>query len=88
MQSLVHFGAELTEEVKKILAKGDRLKLLFQQGEEVFLPANLSFYLLTLLWGNLWLEKNQEEIKEEIARLIKIYPAGITEEEISKKWAK
>ncbi|MBM3208772.1 F0F1 ATP synthase subunit alpha [Candidatus Shapirobacteria bacterium] len=73
MQSLVHFGAELTEEVRSILAQGERVKLLFQQDEESFVPANLSFYLLALLWKNPWPEKTIAEVEEELAKLVKLY---------------
>lgn len=50
LRDLMHFGAELTEEVKQVLALGDRLELLFYQHAHKTVPYHLSLFLVGALW--------------------------------------
>lgn len=49
MQGFTHFGAELNDEVKSILTKGEHINLLFQQKSDEVIPSNLSFSLFAVL---------------------------------------
>ncbi len=53
MQNLSHFGSELTENVKNILASGDKLLAFFNQDYHVIIPENVQMIILSLLWLNL-----------------------------------
>lgn len=49
-KSLVHFGAELTDNIKKILAKGDSIVNLLDQGESTLSAPNLQMLLVGYMW--------------------------------------
>lgn len=52
MQNVVHFGSELTENVKIVLETGNKILQLFDQEPEVVVPSNVQCVALSLLWGD------------------------------------
>lgn len=50
MQSLSHFGAELTDNVKQILKMGDSIYLFFDQHYTIVVPEEIQLILFCLLW--------------------------------------
>ncbi len=68
MQNLSHFGAELTDTVKKILATGETLYALFDQSYKVILPAEVQLILVSLAWLTIIKvdTKESEKYKEKI----------------------
>lgn len=54
LESYVHFGAELTDEVKATLKRGERIIHFFDQKSSALVPANLSLFLLACLWQDFW----------------------------------
>ena len=68
MQNLSHFGAELTDTVKKILATGENLYYLFDQSYKIILPAEAQLILLSLAWLSLLKvdEESSEKYKTKI----------------------
>lgn len=57
LESYVHFGAELTEEVKTVLARGEKLIKFFDQSASNLVPTNITVFLLGCLWLDFRLEK-------------------------------
>lgn len=53
MQNLSHFGAELTDNVKNILAMGEKIYLFFDQHYAVIVPKEVQLILFSLLWVRL-----------------------------------
>jgi len=52
VQALSHFGSELTENVKQILAKGDLIYKFFDQPSSLVIPQDIQLLLFGLIWGN------------------------------------
>lgn len=50
MQSLSHFGAELTTNVKQILTMGETISLFFNQHYTVIVPEEIQLILFCMLW--------------------------------------
>jgi len=50
MQTLSHFGSELKQEVKDILAKGDNLLTFFEQDYRVIIPEDIQVIVFCLIW--------------------------------------
>lgn len=73
LQSFVHFGAELTEEAKEILLKGERIINFFEQSEATSLDSNIVVYVLSLIWKGAWLDKTSQEAKKEFLQLVAKY---------------
>ncbi len=56
VQNLSHFGAELTEDVKKIMKKGDQIFEFFNQPYTQVLPEDVQLILLGLIWADVLTE--------------------------------
>lgn len=50
MQTLSHFGAELTDNVKNILSMGEKIYMFFEQHYAVIVPKEVQLILFSLLW--------------------------------------
>jgi F-type H+-transporting ATPase subunit alpha len=50
MLNLSHFGAELTDNVKNILAMGEKISLFFEQNYTDIIPSEVQLILFSLLW--------------------------------------
>jgi F-type H+-transporting ATPase subunit alpha len=61
VKQYIHFGAELSEATRRVLALGDQVVALLQQSSEMIVPANISLILLASLWAGHW--KNQKTDK-------------------------
>lgn len=58
VENLSHFGSELTESVKSILATGDRIYEFFNQPSDLTIPLPISLVLFALVWLNMLSEIN------------------------------
>lgn len=55
LREFMHFGAELSEAIRRKLALGDRILLFFgQSSDSTTMPVNVSTILLAYLWAGMW----------------------------------
>lgn len=73
MKQFMHFGAEITPKVKKILDQGDKLLNLFNQSPNSTIPLNVNILLAAGLWVGVWNEKKIPEMKQDMEELILKY---------------
>lgn len=73
MQSFIHFGAEITDNVKTTLATGDKINAYLNQDKIMTIPSNLQVFLFALLWVNQNNEESPLAMKEEMNKIILAY---------------
>ncbi len=73
MQSFIHFGAELNENIRATLLTGTRVIQFFSQYTNEIVPINLQIVLFAMLWGNLWENKELITIREDMQKIIRAY---------------
>ena len=73
VRQFMHFGSELNEEVKKMLALGVRLDEFFNQKSETRIEANMGAFLLGVLWGGFWVNDSPRKVKQDMMKMIGIY---------------
>lgn len=73
MKEFLHFGAEVGDEVKKILSLGQRLDAFFYQESGVEIPINFSIFILAALWAGIFSEESIETFNLDSRRLISKY---------------
>lgn len=67
MQNLSHFGQELTEEVKKALARGEMTYTFFNQPYQLTIPAKVQLAILSLIMQDVVKTKAMmEELREKL----------------------
>lgn len=66
MQSFIHFGAELNENIKNIIATGERILYFFGQTENSIFGRNVQTFLFCLLWLGLWNKKSVEDMEKDM----------------------
>lgn len=69
----VHFGAELTDEVKAILDKGSQIVDFFNQESSDLIPLNIGVYIFCCLWLDYWQDKKSRDLEEIFSNLVKQY---------------
>ncbi|MEK7186097.1 MAG: F0F1 ATP synthase subunit alpha [Patescibacteria group bacterium] len=73
MQSYIHFGAELNENIKSTLSTGAKIIQFFSQYTDEVIPINLQIVLFAMLWADLWSGKELIVIREDMQKIIKAY---------------
>jgi F-type H+-transporting ATPase subunit alpha len=73
MQNLSHFGAELTDTVKQVLATGEMVYSFFEQPYEVVVPLEVQIILISMLWLRFFDTATKEEIEMYRESLHKAY---------------
>lgn len=73
MQSFIHFGAELNENIRATLLSGARIIQFFSQYTNEIVPINLQIVLFAMLWTNLWENKELVTIREDMQKIIHAY---------------
>jgi F-type H+/Na+-transporting ATPase subunit alpha len=73
MQTLSHFGAELTESSKVTLAVGEKVVEFLSQGPAITMPINLQMLLFSMFWNNILQNKNIEPIGTDVNKMIDAY---------------
>ena len=58
VQSYTHFGAELSEDIKKTLQKGDQVLAFFQQNTDEITDQYVQIYTFAQMWKNIWTDTN------------------------------
>lgn len=72
MQTLSHFGAELTDNVKNILSMGEKIYMFFEQHYAVIVPKEVQLILFSLLWIRL-IDPDKTTLEEIRNAMIKEY---------------
>lgn len=80
MQSLSHFGAELSEKVKNILKMGDKIYAFFDEHYATAIPEAVQIVMFALIWLHNFDDVSNEKLVEVKNKMIKAY-----EKEESKK---
>jgi len=73
LREFLHFGAELSESVKRTLELGDRLINFFSQDPDSVVPINVNILIITLLWVGAWKGVENDNMKAEMEGLIAKY---------------
>jgi len=73
MQSFIHFGTELNENIKATLATGEKLIRFFNQRYREIVPIDLQLIFFVMLWGNVFEEKDFEVIEEIFEKILNAY---------------
>lgn len=73
LRSLLHFGAELSEQVKQSLDLGDRTFAFFDQPRGLSMPINASLITLAALWAGFWKQVDYTKMKLEMKTLVENY---------------
>lgn len=71
LQSFIHFGTELNENIKATLATGEKLIKFFNQRYQEIVPIDLQSIFFVMLWANIFEGKDFETI-EDIFKKIQI----------------
>jgi F-type H+-transporting ATPase subunit alpha len=73
MQNFIHFGAELSQNIKTTIETGNRLLKFFNQPMSKTIPTNVQILLFSLIWNDVWDVKIVEELDKYIDLLIYKY---------------
>ncbi len=73
LRTFMHFGAELSEEIRQSLALGDRLALFFDQPQDETVPINVSILLIALLWAGQWKDGQAGKMRSEMNTTVGLY---------------
>lgn len=72
-RQFMHFGAELSEELKRSLALADQLITYFDQEQDKVIPLNINVAVVSFLWSGFWREKDIVTTKRGTRMLIDKY---------------
>jgi F-type H+-transporting ATPase subunit alpha len=73
LHQFMHFGAELSEQVRSELALGEKFTAFFDQGDSETISINTAILVSTLLWGGMWKEETVTEAKIQMKNIMKVY---------------
>lgn len=73
MQTFIHFGAELNDNIKKILSTGEKILFFFNQAVSETISSNIQIYLFGLLWLGIWEDYSVDEIEKAIKKIADKY---------------
>lgn len=73
LRQFMHFGAELSEETRRTLALGDQIQAFFDQPSDKAIPLNISALNLAAIWGGVWRELDEDNLKKEMNSIINSY---------------
>ena len=69
MKQFLHFGAEVGETARNILALGSRIDSYFNQGTEKTIPLNINLLILAGLWAGVWSDTKVEDMRLQMERV-------------------
>lgn len=72
-QSFLHFGAELSEDIKTTIELGEKILEFFNQEPGGILPINLQIVILAMIWSAYWQEKSLIDMKFDISKIESAY---------------
>ncbi len=78
LKQFLHFGAELSDETKKVLDMGRRFQILFDQTNNVVIDVNVNIFIAATIFGGLWKDSPVGELKKKFAEIIASYGSSPT----------
>ena len=69
----VHFGEEISESIKTILATGENITSFFHQPPSAVTSENVQIFLFAMLWSNFWKDQKIEVIKKDMDKWTLMY---------------
>jgi len=72
LQTFMHFGSELSEEVLQKIKLGDRILQFFNQPTDI-VPVNLSVLTVGMLWTGVWRDQKTSDMRSKIKKMIDEY---------------
>jgi F-type H+-transporting ATPase subunit alpha len=69
MKSFLHFGAEVGENVRRVLNLGDKLMSYYDQGGNEIVPVNLNILIIAGLWTGVWKETEVPQMKKQMEQI-------------------
>ncbi|MBI2405725.1 F0F1 ATP synthase subunit alpha [Candidatus Microgenomates bacterium] len=74
LREFMHFGAELSEEVRTKLTLGDKVLTFFGfSSDTATMPASMSVLITAMLWAGFWKEQDITTIRTQIQQLAQNY---------------
>jgi F-type H+-transporting ATPase subunit alpha len=73
LRDFLHFGAELGENVRRVLDTGDKLIAIFNQPPNLVIPINANVIVIISLWAGFWKDIPVSETKKQAMKLIDVY---------------
>ena len=73
MQNFIHFGAELSSNIKLTLSTGEKILAFFDQSPFSVIPQNIQMIVFCMLWSNAWEGRTTSEMKEDMEKIIEVY---------------
>ena len=73
MKQFMHFGAEVGETAKKILALGNKVDSFFNQSPTASIPLEINMIILGGLWAGVWSETKEADLRRQMERLVLAY---------------
>lgn len=88
MHTFGMFGAELSEQFKRVLAKEEQIMEFFDQTIYDTFPANIQILIFGLIWGDFWSGKAVKEVKLAIQKVLLVYETQAEKREAVDKYIK
>lgn len=73
VRQYMHFGAELSESTRRVLALGEQVMVFFEQTPQSSIPLTLNVVMLGGIWAGLWKDKKPTELKAYLGKLVELY---------------
>lgn len=73
LQQYVHFGAELSDNIKATLGTGEKIIRFLNQETNEIIPMNLQIIIFCLIWVNIVGMKDPQTTKKEMAQITNAY---------------
>lgn len=71
-EELMHFGGEMGEEAKRVLALGDKVRVMFNQ-EGGIIPKEIAACVMAGLWGGWWEQDTLTSFQQKFTQLVNAY---------------
>ncbi|RJR15960.1 hypothetical protein C4579_01160 [Candidatus Microgenomates bacterium] len=78
LSKLMHFGVEISADVKNTLALGERINEFFRQSYERIIPLPMSVMIIAFLWFGRWKELTTPQMRQEMEKAISRYQSDNT----------
>lgn len=73
LRQYMHFGAELTQNVRNILEFGQKVESFFSQSSRDLVPLNLGVFFLACIWANVWKDISLSDLEKRNSEYLKVY---------------
>ncbi len=73
MRQFMHFGGEVSEQVKRTIDLGNQVLALFDQPPDRIVPLEVSALLIAGLWAGVWSNSDLQQMKEQTLSVLQLY---------------